>query len=42
MIDATEPRQEWETPELTVLGDLEALTSAGAAGNEDGTGFVSI
>jgi hypothetical protein len=38
----TDPVKDWEAPTLTRLGDLETLTAAGAAGNEDGSGFISI
>jgi hypothetical protein len=40
--DSTDLVQGWEVPTLTPLGDLEAITSAGAAGSEDGGGFTSF
>ena len=32
---------EWETPVLTVLGDLETLTGTGGVNNSDGGGLFS-
>jgi hypothetical protein len=40
--DSIELVEDWEVPTLTPLGDLETLTAAGAVGNEDGPGFISI
>jgi hypothetical protein len=41
MNDSITVKQAWEVPAVTALGDLATLTAAGAAGNEDGSGFTS-
>jgi hypothetical protein len=35
--EATDVKQEWETPTLTVLGDLTTLTAAGPDNGDDGS-----
>ena len=37
---AESEKQEWEAPTLTVLGDLETLTSAGGTPVPDGVGTL--
>jgi hypothetical protein len=41
--EATGGAQDYETPTLAELGDLDTLTTAGANGSEDGNGgFTSV